>query len=106
MRSLRQRYGWCYRTSATRCDSARASTIAQAAEHSTQTGLELRVDRTGAGRRAQRDEVDGGLCAFPSAVGDFLNRDGPSPDDYELPEWERNLLVWWFPTGATRRRRR
>jgi hypothetical protein len=29
-------------------------------------------------------------------LGDFLNRDDPWPDDYKLPEWERNLLVWWF----------
>lgn len=31
-------------------------------------------------------------------LGDLLSGDDhPWPDDYELPQWERDLLVWWFP---------
>lgn len=34
---------------------------------------------------------------FLERLGDCLNRDDPWSDDYMLPEWERELLVWWFP---------
>jgi hypothetical protein len=33
---------------------------------------------------------------FLRRLGDLLSGDDPWPDDYELPEWERDLLVWWF----------
>jgi hypothetical protein len=35
-------------------------------------------------------------CHFLQRLGDLLNRDDPWPDDYALPGWERDLLVWWF----------
>lgn len=34
---------------------------------------------------------------FLQRLGNFLNHvDNPWPDDYVLPPWERDLLVWWF----------
>jgi hypothetical protein len=34
---------------------------------------------------------------FLQRLGDLLNREDPWPDDFELPQWERDLLKWWFP---------
>lgn len=32
----------------------------------------------------------------------FLNDEHPWPDDYVIPGWERDFLVWWFPDWGDR----
>ena len=34
---------------------------------------------------------------FLKRLGDLLSGDNPWSEDYELPRWERDMLVWWFP---------